>query len=307
MPILDLEKMEAFAARLALEAGKGLREHFGTRLEVEYKGEGRRDPLTNADRESQEYLQEAIRREYPDHGIIGEEDHLCQAPKGCETIWVLDPLDGTKNFMNGLPLYGVSIGVLEEGRPIVGAVWLPCTTDGLQGVFHARKGGGAFADGRRLTVSPGEIPQGDQLISLPGTFFRRWRFAGRLKKEWWGEARSIGSIVYELAYTAAGTFHYAVFGGPKIWDVAAGILLIQEARGEVLVRPGGRGEWMHFESFGPTLKPESLRKWNEPLLAGNPEVVRLVASSLRRKSLGSKFSGIFSRVINEKRKYQNAK
>ena len=282
MSSIDLEKMEAFAVRLATGAGNILRERLGAGLEVKFKGKGRRDPITNADRESQEFLREAIQREYPDHGIIGEED-LCQEPRKSKTVWVLDPLDGTKNFMNGLPIYGVSIGVLEEGKPIVGAISLPTATNGSKGIFHARKGSGAFADGRRLAVSLGDIPREDHLASLPGGFFRHRQFGGQLEKGW-GEARSSGSIVYELAFTAAGTFHYAVFGAPKVWDVVAGVLLIQEAKGEVLVCPHGSRKWQPLESFGSTSWVEGLRKWQAPLIAGNSEVVRRVASSIRRRT-----------------------
>ncbi|MBI1987033.1 MAG: inositol monophosphatase [Nitrospinae bacterium] len=303
-----LQQMESFAIQLASHAGEILLEDFGTDLRVEFKDRHRGDPVTKADRESQEYLREAIQREYPDHGILGEED-LALEPKGCRILWVLDPLDGTKNFLNGLPIYGVSVGALDEGRPVVGAISLPAMADSLKqgsgirgqgsggtkspgqrtdrAIFHARQGGGAFLGISRISVAPGDGPRRDQLVTLPANFFRHWRFGGRLKKEG-GEVRSTGSTVYELAYTACGTFYYAVFGGPKIWDVAAGILLVKEANGEALIKD--RRTWRPFTSFDLDGKRQSrdlkgLREWRVPLIVGSPNAARLVASSIRRRLL----------------------
>lgn len=98
--------------------------------------------------------------------------------------------------------------------------------------------------------------------------------------------RSTGSTVYEMAYTACATFYYAVFGGPKIWDVAAGILLVKEANGEALIKD--RRTWRPFTSFELEGKREAqdlkgLRNWRAPLIVGSPNAAQLVASSIRRR------------------------
>ncbi|MBI2877900.1 MAG: inositol monophosphatase [Candidatus Tectomicrobia bacterium] len=281
-----LQQMERFAIRLASQAGEILLKNFGTELQVEFKDRHRGDPVTRADRESQEYLREAIHQEYPDHGLLGEED-LTQEPQGCRIVWVLDPLDGTKNFLNGLPIYGVSIGVLHEGRPVVGAISLPTMPGSARGIFHARQGGGAFLGDCRLSVGQGDAPRRDHLVSLPANFLRRWRFCGKLKKES-GEVRSTGSVVYEMAHIACATFYYAIFGGPRIWDVAAGILLVKEAQGQVLVKH--HRAWQPFTTFdqdgsGPSRGIQGMREWQAPIIAGNANVAWLVASSVRRRFL----------------------
>ena len=103
-----LAEIEAFAVEIAAEAGKILGRHFGRSLKIEYKDKRESDPVTDADHESQSFLVEAITKRFPEHGILGEEDDeekqedTSPAP---DFLWVLDPLDGTKNFLHGLPIY----------------------------------------------------------------------------------------------------------------------------------------------------------------------------------------------------------
>ena len=106
-----LEEIEAHAVSIAREAGQIILEHFCKPLEVHFKGKERTDPVTTADHRSEEFLKIGIREKFPQHGILSEEGGVL-SKSDSPFVWVLDPLDGTSNFMNGLPLFAVSIGVL---------------------------------------------------------------------------------------------------------------------------------------------------------------------------------------------------
>ena len=148
------KEIEARAVEMARGAGKILQSRFSGPLEVEYKDDKKeQDPVTSADKESQAYLSEYIASHFPDHGIVGEEGSQEDESPAPEFLWILDPLDGTTNFLNGLPIYAVSIGVLHRGNPVAGALFIPWPgkKDGV--VLHARKGGGA-GNGRRACIYP---------------------------------------------------------------------------------------------------------------------------------------------------------
>ena len=110
---IDLADLERTAEELARAAGKVALGYFGTRIEVETKADD--TPVTIADREAESLLRTEIRRRYPDHGIVGEEHG--EVLPGASVRWILDPIDGTKSFVHGVPLWGVLIGVEVEGSP----------------------------------------------------------------------------------------------------------------------------------------------------------------------------------------------
>lgn len=145
-------EIEVAAVEMAQGAGDILAGRFGQQISIEYKDKEERDPVTEVDKACQEYLVGEISRRFPDHSILGEEESTesKENPDTSETpcgdfLWVLDPLDGTTNFLNGLPVYAVSIGVLHRGRPLVGALFIPWPKPGGGFVLHCRQGGGCFA------------------------------------------------------------------------------------------------------------------------------------------------------------------
>jgi myo-inositol-1(or 4)-monophosphatase len=286
------QEIEEAAAQLARGAGEVLAGYFGRQMTVEYKGKGQQDPVTSADRASQEYLVAEITRRFPGHGILAEEsagesaDESEVAPS--DFLWVLDPLDGTTNFLNGLPVYAVSIGVLYRGWPLAGAIYVPWPKPGGGLVLHCHRGGGCFADGKPVTVFESEAPGAGRLVGLPGSFAHTTRFSRKLRAPA-GEMRITGSIAYELAMTACGVLQYAIIGGPRIWDMAAGALAVLEANGAVVARLPGEKRWRHLESLVPAweVKPptlKELRGWVAPLVAGNRQVAPLIAHNLRPRS-----------------------
>ena len=298
---LTLRDIERHAARIAREAGELLRFHFERALNVQYKDDKQSDPVTNADFACQRLLQDEISRRFPGHGILGEEDNAEERARidsqpAPDFVWVLDPLDGTRNFMSGLPLYASSIGVLYRGAPVVAAVFIPWPNDDRGIVMHARRGGGTRIDGESVPALNASEPEGNRLVTLPGGFGALFNVRRALRGKA-GELRMTGSIAYELAMVAKGVTQYTITTAPFLWDAAGGSLLVMEAGGVVL--QGGRNRlfgrlpagmrWQQLESFAPswssgTTTMKELREWRAPLLLGSPNVARFVASNLRGRS-----------------------
>jgi myo-inositol-1(or 4)-monophosphatase len=283
----DLRIIEEVATGLAEAAGKLLMGYFGAPLEVSYKAPNSRSPVTDADNASDAYLRQEIRQRFPTHAILSEEGTQ-EEERDTDVVWVLDPLDGTMNFMNGLPAFGVSIAVLERAQPVVGALFIPGTSgeDGL--VLHARAGGGAWCNGVRLALPKDQMPGNSLLASVPGYFRAGFHISPRLRGQL-GEVRSTGSIAYEMAYTAKGVFQYSAFGSSRIWDVAGGILLVQEAGGAVFQWRSKASAWTAFQSFaadgaGTLPTQRELRPWRGTLVLGNATAAPLVAGGLRPRT-----------------------
>ncbi len=282
-----LAAIESHAARLAAEAGALLLDYFNRPLEVVYKTKGHADPVTEADHASEKLLLEGIKSQFPTHTVLSEESPDAPDPNS-PFLWVLDPLDGTTNFLNRFPFWAVSIGVLYQGAPVAGALFIPALAPLGGQVLHASDGGGAFLEDHPLKLLTGAEASDRRLSAVPAYVWGQFRMKRDLRRSI-GELRTTGSIACELALAATGSLQFAAFAAPKIWDVAAGVLILKEAGGQALVR-SGRRQWKPVTSF---LDPQAglpadrdLRKWQASLLAGAPEAVTLLAQSLRpRRSL----------------------
>ena len=177
-----------------------------------------RSPVTKADREADELLRKGLTDIHPAAWLSEE---TADSPKrlGADSIWIVDPLDGTKEFIKGLPEYCVAVALVEYGRPVLGIVHNPVTEE----VFWAMRGKGAFLNGEPISVCEGncmlasrsEIPRGEF-----EPFEASW------------EVVPTGSIQYKLALVAAGKGAATLSRGPKHeWDVCAGALIVEEAGG----------------------------------------------------------------------------
>ena len=302
-------EIETHAVELARGAGKILAEHFGRKIEVEYKDDKERDPVTAADKATQEYLTKEINKRFPEHGVLGEEateeEKESEVP-AADFLWVLDPLDGTTNFLNGLPVFASSIGVLYRGWPMAAALYLPWPNAQGGFVLHCRKGGGAFADDDPVSVFATEEPVPNRLIGVPGYFGVANRFSKRVAGKA-GEPRTTGSIAYELAMTARGVMQYTIIGGPRLWDMAGGALAVVEAGGTVMTRFRGERKWHPIESLVPSWETKTptmkeLRGWMAPLVAGNNQLAPLIANNVRRRfSLKAKLMPLVRKLRRKKR------
>ncbi|MBN1823540.1 MAG: inositol monophosphatase [Endomicrobiales bacterium] len=223
------DKFTKIAVEAAKIGGAVLMRHFEKNIAVSYKG--KIDPVTDADKSSQKAISKHINKYFPEHTIIGEED---DKQKICsEHCWIVDPLDGTVNFIHNIPLFCVSIALLENGIVKSGAVYAPY----LREMFVAQAGSGAWLNGRRVKVS-----RTDRLIrSLVVTGFPYdvhsescdvMRHFKSIVVEAQG-VRRLGSAALDLCYVAMGRFEAFWEKGLKPWDVAAGALMVQEAGGKV--------------------------------------------------------------------------
>lgn len=285
-----LVAIEAAAREFIAEAAKIVLARFGGPLAIEYKDKARTDPVTEADKAVEAYLAEAVGQRFPAHAVLGEEGH--EPDREHEFEWIVDPIDGTINFVNRLPFFAISIGVLYRRRPIVGALHFPL----LGQTLHARHGGGAFRDGTPIHIHSATAPSNRVTAGLPPGYLFQFKTlrAGRRRL---GEPRSLGSIVYEIGLVATGSFGWAIFRSPKIWDVAGGIPIITEAGGIVLRYSGREAGWQPLDRFEiPPAKsadqPTRLRDWNMPVIVGAPAIAGTLAPSIVPRRLPVTLTGV---------------
>lgn len=287
----ELATLRREAARLATEAGELLLRYFSGPLDIRFKGEGDRDPVTEADGEAERLLRDGILGRFPNHAILGEETDEIAGDPGSPYLWVLDPLDGTTNFMNGLALWGVSVGVLHQLRPIAGAIWTPGGVATAPAVLHAAAGLGASCGDAAIDRSLREAVKA-RIGTVPGGgggSHRPLPEGVRL-----GDRRVLGSIAIEAAMVAMGVLQYGVFARPRLWDIAAGAIIVREAGGAVLMR--GAGGWGDTDRFELPADGDgslaSLRNWTAPIICGDAAIVGHLAGRMsppRRSVLGRVF------------------
>lgn len=223
---MDYALFEDAAVAAAVAAGRLVRPWAGRPRGLARKG-APADLVTDLDREAEAAIAGELRRRFPDHDLVGEESG---GRAGAEYVWHVDPIDGTTNFVHGLPGFCVSVALARHGRPVAGAVYDP-TADEL---FSARLGAGARANGRPLrveaTAALGEGLFGTGIPPVhPGQDFALRSLAAVALRA--RNVRNIGSAALHLAYVAAGRL--TGFWEPALhaWDCAAGVLLVREAGG----------------------------------------------------------------------------
>jgi myo-inositol-1(or 4)-monophosphatase len=278
------DSFEQTAVELARAAGERALEAFRRTVVLEFTGKQADNPVTALDRDTETFLRNELRTAFPEHGLLGEE-HADDIAEGARFVWVIDPIDGTMNFASGLPLFGISIGLLDNGAPVAGCIWVPVGPTLGPGVYHAGAGGGAWFDDQPVRVSRATDERG-QIMALPAGYLRAFRFR-RAGKDVPRAARALpdprttGSCTAELVLIASGALRAGVFIKPSIWDVAAGVLIVREAGGHVLT--WNDGQWSPFQRFEPEKPdkdkgPPALRHWGRPLLMCAPEPIdRLTA------------------------------
>lgn len=228
------------AVRAARSAGDFISRYAERVDSLQITEKSRNDFVTEVDKGAEKTIIDTIRKAYPDHSIIAEESGQ---HSGNEYEWIIDPLDGTTNFLYGFPQYAVSIAVRHKGRITQGVVYNPVS----QELFTASRGEGAQLDGRRLRVTSRKSLEGALLGT--GIPYREDQmhlmdnYLGMLKALIPGSAgiRRPGSAALDLAYVAAGRLDGFWEMDLNIWDIAAGVLLVEEAGGLVGDFKGGMG------------------------------------------------------------------
>ncbi|GAB4388432.1 MAG: inositol monophosphatase family protein [Thermodesulfovibrionales bacterium] len=229
----------AVAVEAARLAGEVVMRNLGGLSRGDIEAKHAADFVTRADRESEEAIKGAIARRFPDHSFLAEESGA--GPSGSEYRWIIDPLDGTTNFIHGFPVFAVSVALEHRGEIIAGAVLDPTR----QELFTAEKGGGAFLNGRPVRVS-GLASMADSLIAT-GFPFRKKELIDVYLRAFKGVfmkvsgMRRAGAAALDLAYVAAGRCEGFFEAGLSPWDVAAGDILVREAGGLISDFAGGGG------------------------------------------------------------------
>ena len=256
----------AFASALAARAGELLVERYEKVERIDFKSA--KDVVTEVDHLSEHLILDAIRAEHPDDGIIAEEsgEHAGagRAPTAGEgRAWIVDPLDGTINYANGIPFFCVSIALVEAGRPIVGVIHDPIRRE----TYAATDSGPALRDGRPIGTSvKGALSDFVVSMALSGpALITRARIVRKAIRV----PRSMGSAALALAYVGDGRFDaFVQQGGLSLWDVAAAGLIAE--RGGASVTNLAGEPW-----FDLARKPRSIGILAAPA-AHHPELLRLV-------------------------------
>jgi len=258
-PILNI------GVRAARRAGDLIVRHINQLDAIKVDSKGRNDFVSEVDRMAEQDIIRTVQRSYPDHAFLAEESG---ASGDAEYVWIIDPLDGTTNFLHGFPVFCVSIAVMCRGRLEHGVIYDPLR----QELFTTSRGAGATVDGRKMRVSDTRLME----KSLIGTGYPYRQdpagldaYLGMLKDAMLATSgvRRPGAAALDLAYVAAGRLDGFWETGLKIWDVAAGALMIQECGGIITDLAGGEG-WQQSGNVlaGNPKIHEALQKLIEPHL-----------------------------------------
>ena len=257
-----MHPMLNIAVRAARAAGSIISRGFESQDDLKTEAKGLNDFVTRIDKEAEAAIIEKIQQSYPTHSFICEESGVSQGEDE-DYKWVIDPLDGTTNFIKGIPHFSVSIALYVKGKCEQAVVFDPIRGD----LFTASKGSGAQLNGYRIRVgSATEL--GASILATAFPFKNKDKLAQYMASftdifSQAGDIRRTGSAALDLAYVAANKFDGYWESGLKPWDIAAGSLIVQEAGGLLVDFTAGNDSLSRGE-----------------VIAGNPKVVKLIAKAL---------------------------
>lgn len=258
----------------ARRAGRLVLEYYGGDYEVRDKDSGRGakqlrdadyDPVTSADRAADACLRQLLGGAFPDYGWLSEETADDAVRLRRDAVWIVDPIDGTKEFLAGVPEFAVSVALVEGGEPTVGVIYNPARDE----LYGAVRGGGTFLDGKRVFCT-----QTASLADAVLIVSRSEAFRGQIEplRPHLREVRPIGSVAYKLAVVAAGGADLNVSVQSKNeWDVCAGDLLVREAGGRMVDLDGNP---RRYNQADPLIRGG--------LAAGDEGLVRAAIALIRR-------------------------
>ena len=223
--------------------------------------------VTATDRAIDRLISERINRTYPGHAVLSEEQ-TTRYDASAEFTWVIDPIDGTTNFARGLPVWGVSIALLQHGQPVVGVVDFPLVGE----QFTALAGGGAWRSGDPIHAATEATAGDEQLLMKCTRTDRLLQIDTKLK------ARICGSAAYHLCKVADGTALAGIEATPKVWDFAAAWLIIVEAGGVIT-------DWRGQPLFPlPAISQEYGATPTPVFVAANPVIMQQLLASVTVRS-----------------------
>jgi myo-inositol-1(or 4)-monophosphatase len=251
---MELQQVRTWAR----EAGKIALNYYNA---VEARRKPDRSYVTAADEEIEQLLRANIKATYPEHGISGEEQG--QQNVDAEYLWALDPIDGTGAFVSGLPIWGISIGLLRRGQPMLGCFYMPVMDEW----YEVDVDGPALFNGQPVEVQRDGLLDSESWICVPSNVHRRYLI------DYPGKVRSLGSMAAYVCYVARGTAVGALVGQPKLWDVAAGLAILERA--------GGSARLLHSQTPLDLRAMLSGRAAPEPVVVGSPATIDMLCKRIK--------------------------
>ncbi len=221
---VNIEARDKLALQGCRQIGKILRDNFSKSFRVMSKGD--RDLVTDIDQRCEQAITSLIKKRYPQDGIVSEESPASASDSGFR--WIIDPLDGTHNFIHNIEVFGTSVALEFKREVVLGLIYMPLTDE----LYSARKGEGAYRNGRKITVSDRGLREATLIYDSSLRLNKQKMLQGldRLVDQVFN-VRMFGSTVRSLSYIAEGKADIEVEFNDKPWDFAAGLLLVEEAGG----------------------------------------------------------------------------
>jgi len=239
------------AISASISAGDIIMKYY--RHDYEIKEKGYHNPVTTADNEADSFLKSELTNARPNYGWLSEETVDSEDRLGKERVWIVDPLDGTKEFIEGVPQFVVSVALVEDGLPIIGVLHNPVTKE----TFHASKGNGTYFDDAIHNCSVKESTT-DMVIFNSRSETRKGLW--EKYKQHFKKLKPIGSVAYKMGLTAIGKADiFATLRPKNEWDICAGTCLINEAGGKVI---NLNGEKITFNNRKTLIEPGLIAGYN---------------------------------------------
>ncbi|UCG11945.1 MAG: inositol monophosphatase [Deltaproteobacteria bacterium] len=250
-----------FAENLVKETGQRALKYYG-RGDPQFKFD--EELVTEAELAIREFIRSSIADRFPEHHILGEGDDQTAYSHGERGFqWIADPLDGTANFQAGIPIWGVSLALFKNFWPILGVFHMPITGD----MYEALEGRKLMVNKRSMRLEPEAVADNESVL------FTYSRFHNEFSSTFPGKIRNLGCTAAHLSYVASGRAEGALLKYVHIWDLAAGLILLEAAGGEIRYLDGGD---FHLNDYLDS------QKVNEPLLAAPAGVHSLISQYLER-------------------------
>lgn len=235
--MVNLENILPEVISVSKEAGAFIRAEANTFQRGHIEQKGLNDLVSYVDKQAEKLIVARLAEILPEAGFIAEEG--TSDKRGAQYNWIIDPLDGTTNFIHGLPVYAVSIGLARKDEPVLGVIYEIVKGD----CFYAVEGGKAFLNEEQIAVSP--VDSLEESLIATGFPFREFKNVDKyldLQKEFMYRThgvRRMGSAAIDMAYVACGRFEGFFESNLKPWDIAAGIVIIKQAGGIISDYTGG--------------------------------------------------------------------
>tara|TARA_B000000460_G_scaffold234250_1_gene194610 strand:+ start:906 stop:1799 length:894 start_codon:yes stop_codon:yes gene_type:complete len=248
------------------------------------------NPVTEIDLKTQNLITSRINRKFPKHAILGEEGESKKVVKS-DYLWIIDPIDGTKNFINALPLYCVSIAVMFKGNIVAGGIGLPWKNNFI---ISAYEGSGLQSSSAKKYLAKNCKPSAGLITFAPTYFQRSYRIKTNFLK-FSGEIRNLGSTAAELALVANGNAQLALSGYAFIWDFAAAWILVKESNKKIFFGNMNDNKWQDINPWkkyfnNGLYELEKLKNWRGKFMACQRDHSEFLLNNIKPNGRKKSFS-----------------